>query len=201
MKTKTVFQYVTSISAGLWLVPLTAGADFIIELHSGRQVTVEHYEDDGEKIAIQTDLGMIGFRKADVKQITEVTAPQGLRGPLGESVGRPAVSKRAVARGVAEEPPAQAGADKTEEDGQDDEAQKEPLSPEQVAQIDQQYQKVDQNFKSLWTQHKQQVKTGASDEELAENRKRLLALDKERQLMKKKIREEAKEEDFPVWMR
>lgn len=201
MNTKTVFRYVLSMSAGLWLVPMPAGADFILELHNGRQVTVERYEDDGEKIAIQTDLGTIGFRKADVKQIIEVAAPQGLRGPLGETVGRPAASKRAVASDMAEGQPAQAGADKTGEAGQDTETQQEMLTPAQIAQIDQQFQKVDRSYKNLWAKHKQQVRAGASNEELMENRKRLLAWDEERQVMRNTIREQAGQEDFPEWVR
>ena len=189
------------VSAGLWLVPMTAGADFIIELHSGRQVTVERYEDDGEKIAIQTDLGMIGFRKADVKQITEVADPQGLGGPLGESVGRPAASKRAATSDAAEGQPAQAEADKTGEAAQGDDAQKEPLTPAQIAEIDQQYQKADQNYKARWEKYERYLKDGSFAEEMAENQQSLLALDKERQLMKQKIREEARQEDIPEWAR
>lgn len=200
MNTKEILRYVMSVSVGLWLVPVSAGADFIIELRSGRQVTVERYQDDGQKIVIQTALGSIGFRKDDVKQITEVGDNQGLKAPLGEAMDRPATptasEEQPVRRGATE-----AGAGESGKAAQDAETKKEMLSPAQITQVDQQFQQVNGSYKDLWAQHKQQLKAGASAVELAENRQRLLAFDKERQLMRKKILEEAKEEDFPDWIR
>ena len=58
----------------LSLLPIKAWADFTIEFTDGHQVTVGRYVDEGQTIKIYTPQGTIGFRKADVKRITEVDA-------------------------------------------------------------------------------------------------------------------------------
>ena len=74
---KRLFSHlILGFSLLLSLLPIKTWADFIIEFTDGHQVTVGRYVDEGQTIKIYTPQGTIGFRKADVKRITEVGANQ-----------------------------------------------------------------------------------------------------------------------------
>ncbi len=200
MNSRTVLGCFLQCSAMLFLLPLPAWADFIIELRDGRQVIVRHYVEEAETIRIYTAYGTIGFRRVDVKQISQVEGNiRLLLLPLEQEMSRPGVPAQADRTAESEEAQRQAAAEGSAE-GQKEGAGKKSLSPAEIEQIDQDYQLTDRTYEGLSEKYTQ-AGSGASNEELEEYQRELSALDEERQTLRKKVREEANPQDFPAWMR
>ncbi len=185
-------------SMSLVLLPFSAWADFIIEFTDGRQVTVSRYVDEGQTIKIYAPQGAIGFRKDNVRRITEVGANQSINTPL-ETVSiqsalpapastlDPSHGKEKADLGIATE----AGKGKTAEAGKATEAEREHLEAR--------YQDIAQQFDKIWEKHLQDVNSGASEEVLAENRRRLTELDQERRKLIEHASRRVNPDDLPAW--
>ena len=200
MGKKLLSNFTVGLIGLLPLLVFEARADFLIEFADGRKVTVGHYVEEGQTIKIYTLQGTIGFRKEDVKHITEISTTQSTNTPLETMAGRPSSTTQEPKSTLSRKQNAQETADKAEGAGSEKQKPGEhKLTEADVEQIDQHYQDVNQRYKSLWEKHKQEVRSGASNEELAENRRQLLELDGERMTLKKQVRQQADPDDFPVW--
>jgi hypothetical protein len=71
---RTIFGF----SASLVLLPVGGQADVVIKFTDGHQVTVDRYVDEGSTIKVYTSLGVVGFRKDEVKWITAADAGQNM---------------------------------------------------------------------------------------------------------------------------
>src|SRR5229473_5604189 len=72
-------QLVLALSALLFLLPVAAQAQFIIEFTDGNRITVSNYKEEGQKIKIHTLEGWFAFRKEDVTQIIDLTTGKKVR--------------------------------------------------------------------------------------------------------------------------
>src|SRR5215470_8200235 len=97
MRRKLTYFLIWGCSTALWLLPLRAQADFIIEFLDGRKVTVAHYFEEGQTIKIYTPQGAIGFPKAGVKRIVSVDPNTGAETPLEASLGHHSAAASASA--------------------------------------------------------------------------------------------------------
>src|SRR5207245_1990324 len=103
----------------LSLLPIKAWADFTIEFTDGHQVTVGRYVDEGQTIKIYTPQGTIGFRKADVKRITEVDANQSASRRLETVTNRSSSPTQASVQDPSEGKETAEASGKTNEPGQE----------------------------------------------------------------------------------
>lgn len=199
------------LGVGLLLIlgPTVARADFLVELTSGRQVTVSHYVDEGDTLKIHTPTGVIGFRKTDVKQITEVGAGQGTNVPLESATpqassatqtrasdpSHAAVSKPSGQQGQKEMVPVSGGADAA---GGEERASGGQDPRVTVERLGKQYRKTTLQHDNLWQKHRRDLDNGASAETLAANRQKLEKLDQERLRLIKDTRR-ANPDKLPAW--
>ena len=72
-------RFLLILSALLFLLPVAAQAQFIIEFTDGNRITVSNYKDEGQKIRIHTTEGSFAFRKADVANIIDLTTGKKVR--------------------------------------------------------------------------------------------------------------------------
>ncbi|HEV8718256.1 MAG TPA: hypothetical protein VGX03_36245 [Candidatus Binatia bacterium] len=72
-------RFVLTLSALLFLLPVAAQAQFIIEFTDGNRITVSNYKDEGQKIKIHTLEGWFAFRKEDVANIIDLTTGKKVR--------------------------------------------------------------------------------------------------------------------------
>jgi hypothetical protein len=71
---RTIFGF----SASLVLLPVVGQAEVVIKFTDGHQVTVDRYIDEGSTIKVYTSLGVVGFRKDEVKWITAADTGQNM---------------------------------------------------------------------------------------------------------------------------
>ena len=72
-------RFALTLSALLFLLPVAARAQFIIEFTDGNRITVSNYKDEGQKIKIHTLEGWFAFRKEDVANIIDLTTGKKVR--------------------------------------------------------------------------------------------------------------------------
>jgi len=72
-------QLVLALCALLFLLPVAAQAQFIIEFTDGNRITVSNYKEEGQKIKIHTLEGWFAFRKEDVARIIDLTTGKKVR--------------------------------------------------------------------------------------------------------------------------
>jgi hypothetical protein len=72
------YRAIVGFSASLVLLPVGGQADVVIKFIDGHQVTVDRYVDEGSTIKVYTSLGVVGFRKDEVKWITAADAGQNM---------------------------------------------------------------------------------------------------------------------------
>ena len=200
MEKRLSFSIIGGLGTLLFLLPLKAQADFIIEFTDGRQVTVGQYVDEGRTIKIYTPQGAIGFRKDDVKRISEVGVNQGTGTALETVTVRSAVPTPTSTPGPAKGKGSAEAAGKTDKAGQGKTAGESKLTGADLERMGERYQDVSQTYNEAWKKHSQDVHSGASDEVLTENRHRLMELDQERKALKKEIRQ-ANPDSLPPWVR
>ena len=72
-------RLVLALSALLFLLPVAAQAQFIIEFTDGNWITVSNYKEENQKIKIHTSEGWFAFRKEDVARIIDLTTGKKVR--------------------------------------------------------------------------------------------------------------------------
>jgi hypothetical protein len=195
---KLSYRILLGLSTSLALLPVIARADFIIEFMDGRQVTVSRYVDEGQTIKIYTPQGMLGFRKADVKRITEASANQGTNVPLDSVTAWPSSPTQAPVSGSSDGKETAKGSDKGKAAEKPKTAKASKLTDADLERMDEQYQDVSQQYSEIWKKHVQDFRSGAADEVLTENRKKLLELDQQRKALQKEAHK-ADPQDVPRW--
>lgn len=174
MRRKFAYLAIWGCSAVLWLLPLHAQADFIIEFLDGRKVTVGHYFEEGATIKIYTPQGTIGFAKAEVKRILSVDANTGAEIPLEAALGHHPTAASTSAE--EKNPTVEKAKTKAGSGGnpgrKDLKAEREELT--------EQYHDVAEQMGTLWSKHLQEVEQGAPIEKLEENRRQLGVLNQQR---------------------
>ena len=197
MSKRGSYRLVLTLGAVLLLLPVKARADFVIEFNDGHTVTVRQYVEEGEMIKIYTSQGAIGFRKMDVKQITQVRAGSSIATPLETVSSRtPQLEQPSAPTLPAEEKKAGGGQDvKGEKKNQD---QPENVTEAKRERLGEQYQDAAQQMDAIWQKHMQDVESGAADDVLAENRRRMDELNLKRHEL---IKEERRitPDDLPSW--
>jgi len=182
----------------LSLLPIKAWADFTIEFTDGHQVTVGRYVDEGQTIKIYTPQGTIGFRKADVKRITEVDANQSASRRLETVTNRSSSPTQASVQDPSEGKETAEASGKTNEPGQEKAAAEGGATEAEREHVNEQYQDVDQQIDAAWKKHVSDMDSGASEEVLTEDRQRLDELNQERHNLIKAARQ-ASPDDPPGW--
>lgn len=198
MSKQACSSFLLFLGALSFFLPFPAQADFVIEFSDGWQVTVGHYVDEGQTITIHTARGTIGFRKADVKQITPVSADLSAHTRLEAMPTRaPAVVEQA-GTSPQQTKESTSAADNTSKSSQRRVATEGTLTKAALERLDGQYQRVAQDMDGLWEKHAQDIAAGASTESLAENRRLLQTLDQERNKLIKGARRAAPDM-LPAW--
>jgi hypothetical protein len=167
----------------VFLLPVQAGADFLIEFTDGCRITVRQYVEEAQTIKIYTPRGAIGFRKADVKQIMAVSANQNVRAPLEAVRGQTTPLAQGAVGALSE-------GEKTQEAGKSIKTERE--------HIEQHYQDVARQIAEVWGKHMRDVDAGAAKEVLAENRRRLDALNREQHKVVEAVRR-VDPDNLPAW--
>lgn len=72
-------RFVLTLSVLLFLLPVAAQAQFIIEFTDGNRITVSNYKDEGQKIKIHTLEGWFAFRKEDIANIIDLSTDTKVR--------------------------------------------------------------------------------------------------------------------------
>src|SRR5215470_5681936 len=103
MRRKLTYFLIWGCSTALWVMPLCAQADFIIEFLDGRKVTVGHYFEEGQTIKIYTPQGTVGFPKAEIKRIISADENQGGETPLEATLGHESATTPSAASPTATE--------------------------------------------------------------------------------------------------
>lgn len=199
MDKKASYHTILGLGLLLSLPPVTARADFIIEFTDGRHVTVGRYVDEEQTIRVYTPWGVIGFRKEDVKRITEADTNQSMDTPLEMVRVRPSVptqasspdplgdKEKAEVLGSADK----AGKERAAEGGKATEAERE--------HIDQQYQDSTEEFNELWKEHIEKISSGIPETALQENLRKLDELDRERRELIRAARQQVDPDNLPTW--
>jgi len=178
------------------LLVTAARANFLIEFADGRQVTVRRYVDEGRTIKIYTAQGTISFQKEDIKCITKGKAHQGANIPLEADLERPSAGSGTDVSEMRKS----ATADKLNSAEERAVGQEIAISRAELKRIDAQYQDVDRQTDALWEKHVQDLESGAPEEMLAENRRRLQELNREWHKLIKTARR-LDPDQWPTWAR
>lgn len=181
----------------VWILPLRAQADFIIEFPDGHKVTVGRYFEEGKTIKIYTPQGAIGFPKAEVKRILSVDAKTGAETPLEQMLGGRPVGSSSTATSVSsEEKNSLEGKDKTATKTGGRTGRKDPQA--ERAELTEQYHDTAKQLDSLWSKHLEDVERGASIEPLEENRRQMNALNHQRNELIRSARQ-GNQSEIPDW--
>jgi hypothetical protein len=199
MYKRLFYRVILGLGALLLLLPVKAWADFIIEFTEGRQVTVRRYVDEGRTIKIYIPQGTIGIRKEDVKRITEVEAHSKVSPSLETWLTWTSPSVQASAPVPSDKERRVERSQATKTDGKKT-AEAGKATGAELERFDKQSSEVSQQLDELWAKHLQDVNSGASEEILAENRRRLNELNRERHKLIKSVRR-TNPNDLPAWAR
>jgi hypothetical protein len=161
----------------LLILPATqAWADFIIEFTDGRKVTVGRYVEEGETLKIYSTVGVIGFRKSDVKRITEVAANQSVGSRLEVmSVRQPAAegAKTSDASAVPSAQEKAADASKGTEIAPEKATEQAKATEGERQRIEEEYEQVSGQMRTIWDKDVQDRESGAAKGVLIENGRKL----------------------------
>lgn len=189
---------VWGVGVALFLTPLTARAEFLIEFLDGRTVTVGQYFEEKSEIKVYTPQGSIGFPKSEVKRVISVDEYRAGVPLETVSVKHADVSSSSLPESQNNEElgrktdaeKQQAG--KEGKEGEDGKAKK--MTDEEAAE---KYQDINHQHSNLWAKHMQDVNNDAPEEVLEENRRQLHALDDKRSELLKDVR--SSDGQMPEW--
>jgi hypothetical protein len=199
MKRRQLSSLLTILGMVLGTFPSQTKADFLIEFTDGRQVTDGQYVEKEQTIEIYSSLGTIGFRKADIKQITALDTKQNAGARLETMSAKPSSSTSASVPSSIKDNRKKSGGDNTAiEQSKTKLGGADKTAEPSIEQIDEQYQDTAQELNKVWEKHIQDVNSGASDDVLAENRRQLDKLNLERHELIKAARK-ADPDDLPAW--
>jgi len=184
MKSKLTRLVFWGWSAALWLLPVRAQADFLIEFLDGHSVTVGRYFEEGSMIKIYTPQGSVGFRKAEVKRILSVDA-NGIGIPLETASVNRSPASSLVASGETQNKKGGEGKKVAVKKQGVGTAGEEGSAGEDtkitVEELGEKYQGVKQQIAIVWDKYVQDLAQNAPDEVLAESTRQLEALERRRQ--------------------
>jgi hypothetical protein len=198
MKKRLISYAIYTFSPFLSLLPLGVQADFIIEFTDGSRVTVGRYVEEGQAIKVYTPQGAIGFRRDEVKHITEVGKNEGTSTPLDAVVARPSTPAQASSPASSGEAESSRNIGKTSGSNKEQGNNGSKGSEAEGERLNEQYHDVAQQMDKTWEKHIRDVNAGASDEVLAENRRRLDELNLDRHKLIKAARQ-TDPDNVPAW--
>ena len=177
----------------LVLVPTRVRADFLIQFVDNTRVAVHRYVEEGRAIKVYTPQGAISFRKEDVARITEIDTNRSMILPLETVYATLSPSGQEPAPAASGEQ-GTPGRDKVTGEmtaAKDNTAAK-------VEHLNTAYKDVEQEINELLTKHSHDMELGASEETLAEDRRRLDELNNERHKFIADMRQTVPD-DLPAW--